>query len=744
MSLDRSGSDTPVTTLTKSERGRLKKLRRRASVGDDNTSSSSSGGSKTGILTNADYIEISGLLSRSGSDSCSALKLGPSVLVSNRPGYVEEDFTSPDRWQQTSGADHRDIILSLLFHDGTQGSSVPNNTGGVGKKGKRKRNGSNDGSPSSAKQPALASLPSWARLHNPACADGLVVVEFSVSASASLEALMPSKRILDRPKDNNPCIIHNLLSRGGLHGRRAVPFATRLFQGDKPRHMTDVLLYTDLSSQEQQKSITVADSKNGNTTNHDLHSTTSILESFVLKRKDRRKERYPCEVIEKKKPPKKKRHKMTEAELAAEQRKVDRKAAKQKIENTIAGRLPSFLTNIATDEQSKKCSELFGGAFSQEEAIDLVQKLEVQILGQEDYTSGEMFIPTFISQSQASSVSVFAMDCEMVETSAGRELARVTLIRFQPTEQNADGYQVVLDLLVKPVRPVLDYKTQYSGITAAMLEPITTRIEQVQVALASIVGINDILLGHSLENDLRALCLVHDKVVDTALLFRTESGARKHCEFPFILHLERFGIPLLFALTFFNLFLFYFLWAALKHLSSVLLKRKIQAGCGSSGHCSEEDAAAALLLALNRARIGDSFRLYDRPRRKNTIEEVTMLRRKNVFRAATLSDDRVSRASICQTDAPIVVLGPDEWLKAHFTSSRSSAHALRCENINSATSGALVAWLTSRQRQANLIWANLVVDEKDAGKAQANIDEVMVSFAFPRLLFFAHPVLSST
>jgi len=63
-----------------------------------------------------------------------------------------------------------------------------------------------------------------------------------------------------------------------------------------------------------------------------------------------------------------------------------------------------------------------------------------------------------------------------------------------------------------------------------MLEPVSTRIEQVQVALASIVGVRDILIGHSLENDLRALCLVHDKVVDTALLFRTESGARKHCK----------------------------------------------------------------------------------------------------------------------------------------------------------------------------------------------------------------------
>ena len=172
---------------------------------------------------------------------------------------------------------------------------------------------------------------------------------------------------------------------------------------------------------------------------------------------------------------------------------------------------------------------------------------------------------------------------------------------------------------------------------------------------------------------------------------------------------------------------------ALKHLSSVLLKRTIQAGCGSSGHCSEEDAAAALSLALNRARIGDSFRLYDRPRRKNTIEEVSMMRRNNNINATTLGDGiSFARASrpICDTEAPIVVLGPDEWLKEHFTSQRSSAHALRCENMSSANSGALLAWLSSQKRRANLIWAHLVVDEKDAYKAQMRIDGVMVSLCF--------------
>lgn len=536
MSMEQATGDAAAAAgaLTKTERGRLKKLRRRAALGDDSISSPS-GGSRTGIVTHADYIELSDLLNRSS--SAGGNLLGPSVMVSNRPVYSEEDYTNPDRWQQTSGADHRDVIRSLVFHDGaSSGSSDPNSAGGGRKKGKRKRDGRDIGKSdnSSAAKQALPSLPSWARVHNPGACRGLVVVEFYISDSLSRETLMPSKRM--EGTANNT--IHKLLSRDGCHGRRAIPFATNLFQGDKPRHMTDVLLYTDVSSsQEQQKSVrvskTAADSNDENVTGHGTTSSiVSILGSFVLKRKDRRKERYPCQVLEKKRPPKKKRHKMTEAELAEEQREVDRKTAKQTVKEKIAERLPPFLTNIATDGHSKQCSQLFEGAFSREEAIDLVQKLEVKVLGQDEYTTGEVFIPTIISSRSQDPTppSTFAIDCEMVETSAGRELARITLIRFEPTEQDADGYKVVLDLLVKPVRTVLDYKTQYSGITAAMLEPITTRIEQVQIALVSIVGANDIVIGHSLENDLRALCLVHEKVVDTAILFRTESGARKHCE----------------------------------------------------------------------------------------------------------------------------------------------------------------------------------------------------------------------
>ena len=122
----------------------------------------------------------------------------------------------------------------------------------------------------------------------------------------------------------------------------------------------------------------------------------------------------------------------------------------------------------------------------------------------------------------------------MVESAVGSELARATLIRFEPTGSDPEGYAVVFDVLVRPARPVLDYKTKYSGVTATMLEGVTTRIEAVQLAVVSIVRRDDILVGHSLENDLRALRVVHERVIDTALLFRSggEGGSRprKHGE----------------------------------------------------------------------------------------------------------------------------------------------------------------------------------------------------------------------
>ena len=114
----------------------------------------------------------------------------------------------------------------------------------------------------------------------------------------------------------------------------------------------------------------------------------------------------------------------------------------------------------------------------------------------------------------------------------------------------------LLDVLVKPESTVLDYLTIHSGITANLLEPISTRLVQVQAALVRFLRPNDILVGHSLENDLHAAQYIHPNVIDTALIFRHRNKRTKF---------------------------------SLKHLAAILLKKKIQAG----SHCSEEDAEAS-------------------------------------------------------------------------------------------------------------------------------------------------------
>ncbi|KAH3956726.1 hypothetical protein HBI81_244970 [Parastagonospora nodorum] len=162
--------------------------------------------------------------------------------------------------------------------------------------------------------------------------------------------------------------------------------------------------------------------------------------------------------------------------------------------------------------------------------------------------------------------NVISVDCEMCKAENDQHvLTRVSLLGW-------DG-EVVMDRLVKPDVAIKDYLTQYSGITAAMLEHVTTTLSDIQKELLRLVTPRTILVGHSLNSDLNALKLTHPFLVDTGILFPHPRGP------PYKQSLK---------------------WLAQKYLH-----REVQKG--SKGHDSVEDARTALDLVKQKCEKGPSW-----------------------------------------------------------------------------------------------------------------------------------------
>ena len=167
---------------------------------------------------------------------------------------------------------------------------------------------------------------------------------------------------------------------------------------------------------------------------------------------------------------------------------------------------------------------------------------------------------------------IFAVDCEMVETKMGSELARISIVN--------EELECVYDTYVKPGAPVTDYRTMYSGITEKTLKDVTTTLQDVHEKLKSLLPPRCIFAGHSLENDFHAMKLTHPYVIDTSYIVTP--------------HVTPFFKP------------------KLKKLSMELLSSEIQGG--TDGHDSIEDAAACMKLVHRKLKEGDSLTVsFDQP-----------------------------------------------------------------------------------------------------------------------------------
>lgn len=68
---------------------------------------------------------------------------------------------------------------------------------------------------------------------------------------------------------------------------------------------------------------------------------------------------------------------------------------------------------------------------------------------------------------------------------------------------------------------------RFSGISEETLRNETRTLRDVQAVLLSMFNSKTVLVGHSLESDLKVLKLIHDVVVDTSILYPHKMGPPK-------------------------------------------------------------------------------------------------------------------------------------------------------------------------------------------------------------------------
>ncbi|OAQ35452.1 hypothetical protein K457DRAFT_87096 [Linnemannia elongata AG-77] len=282
-----------------------------------------------------------------------------------------------------------------------------------------------------------------------------------------------------------------------------------------------------------------------------------------------------------------------------------------------------------------------------------------------------------------------AMDCEMCLTEQGSELTRITLI-------GEDG-KVIYDELVLPTNPITDYLTKYSGMTAERLSGVTTRLADVQKKLKELIDYDTILIGHSLENDMKVLKFAHPFIIDTARAYHHTRGPPSR--------------------------------PSLKWLAYRWLERRIQNG-GDNGHDSVEDALTCLDLIKLKIKNGQGFGEYynDQESVFSRIKRYTKPRTSAVIDDEFIVNCQDATTYIKTTsDAEVVTALPEAMKEHHFVWAR-----LRDLEINYGKPGPDVSTGSGHHphhgRTAFLSYANRVdATEEEVREAARSVDKSLAA-----------------
>ena len=124
----------------------------------------------------------------------------------------------------------------------------------------------------------------------------------------------------------------------------------------------------------------------------------------------------------------------------------------------------------------------------------------------------------------ADAPQVISIDCEMCETAdpvTGKHDPRA-LCRISVVDCKTD--KALLDSLVKPTWPVVDYRSRINGITADHLASVQFTLEHAQAFMMALCSRETVIVGHAVHNDMAAIRMEHNCVADSALLFKASDS----------------------------------------------------------------------------------------------------------------------------------------------------------------------------------------------------------------------------
>lgn len=428
----------------KASNGRFKKLWRRAIT-------------YPGMSSREEWLELIELHSewkaRQADDNGQQQKVAADheLMMGQLPGpfiglttQQQRDFGNIEEWQTTEGSDHRDLLMNLLFRRGT---ADDDGQSAAPKKKRKKQTAPKDKvegkeATVSTSYGNMPPMPSWATVGNLASVGGVAIIEVNIEDGGGGDecALMPSE-LIKSSTSSSTSIWNSLIQRGNGNDntiRRAIEAAckVKLFQGGYPRSLSEVLMFVPPPPPSDPNKNT-SNGLNGSGHSdlfrkvHDLRLTPKKLKA----------EGFPMEVHQ--------RGKENQGDSSV-------KASLQSSKDKICTISAEAMQTIACDDALQLVDALSVGVEFGRDGEDCNNDKE------DEYEQLEHYVKTFDHDSEnKDKPKIFAIDCEMVQTTAGAELARVSVIVFVEGggTNEEEKSTVVMDELVKPRRKILDYLT---------------------------------------------------------------------------------------------------------------------------------------------------------------------------------------------------------------------------------------------------------------------------------------------